>query len=168
MSTTTRTTRAPFLAAAVLLALAAAPPAAAQDLGMRGWGLRAGAATDPDQVIVGAHFDLGEVIDQLRLQPSLELGIGDDVSTVQGLVPVHYRFETGGEWTPYTGGGLLLALIDYDDRPGRRDDDNELEIAPVAVGGVEWAPSGGRRLLFELQLGGGVAFDAKVVVGMTF
>ena len=169
MSDFAQTVRAPFLAAAVLLALAAAPPTAAQDLGLRGWGLRAGATTDPDQVIVGAHFDLGEVIDQLRLQPSLELGIGDDVSTVQGLVPVHYRFETGGEWSPYTGGGVLLALIDHDDdRPGRRDDDDEFEIAPVAVGGVEWARPGGSHLLFELQLGGGIAFDAKVVVAMTF
>jgi hypothetical protein len=171
MTITARTTRAPFLLAVFLLAFAAAPPAAAQDLGLRGWGLRAGAATEPDQVVVGVHLDLGEVFAVLRLQPSLELGLGDDASTLQALVPVHYRFATGGEWTPYAGGGVLLALIDYDDdHPRRRfgGDEEDFEIAPVAVGGLEWARPGGRELLFELQLGGGEAFDAKVVVGVTF
>lgn len=170
MSSTIRTTSAAFFFATLLLALAAALPAAAQDFGLRSWGLRGGASTDPDQVIVGAHFDLGEVVDRLRLQPSLEVGIGDDASSLQGLVPVHYRFATGGEWTPYAGGGLLLALIGYDDdHPRRRfgGDEEDFEIAPVAVGGLEWA-TGGRDLLVELQLGGGNAFDAKVVVGLTF
>lgn len=171
MRITARTTRAPLLLAIFLLALAAAPPAAAQDFGLRGWGLRAGAASDPDQVIVGAHVDLGEVFDLLRLQPSLEVGLGDDASSLQGLVAVHYRFATGGDWTPYAGGGALLALIDYeDDHPRRRfgGDDDDFDIAPVAVGGLEWSGAGGRDLLFELQLGGGNAFDAKVVVGVTF
>lgn len=171
MRTTGRATRVTFLLAPFLLALAAAPPTAAQDVGLRGWGLRAGASSDPDQVVIGAHFDLGEVFDRLRLHPSLELGIGDDASSLQGLVPVHYRFATGGDWSPYAGGGVLLALIGYDDdHPRRRfgGDGEDFEIAPVAVGGVEWSASGGRDLLFELQLGGGDAFDAKVVVGMTF
>lgn len=166
-----RTTRVPLLLATfLLLALAAAPPAAAQDFGLRGWGLRAGAASDPDQVIVGAHVDLGEVFDLLRLQPSLEAGLGDDASSLQGLVAVHYRFDDGGDWVPYAGGGVLLALIDYDDdsRGRFRDDDEDFDIAPVAVGGLEWSGAGGRDLLFELQLGGGNAFDAKVVVGITF
>lgn len=159
-----------FLLVMSLLAAAGALPAAAQDLGPRGWGLRAGASSDPDQVLFGAHVDLGEVIDRLRVQPSVELGIGDDAVTLQGLVPVHYRFATGGEWTPYAGGGVLLALVDYgDEHPDRsRRDEEELVIAPVAVGGLEWARAGGRDLLFELQLGGGDAFDAKVVVGLTF
>ena len=171
MRTTGGINRIPLLLAVFLLALIAAPPAVAQDFGLRGWGLRAGASTDPDQVIAGAHFDLGEVFDRLRLRPSLELGLGDDAVSLQGLVPVHYRFASGGDWTPYAGGGVLLALIDYgNDHPRRRfgGDDEDFEIAPVAVGGVEWSTSGGRDLLFELQLGGGNAFDAKVVAGVTF
>lgn len=159
-----------FALATLLLALAAAPSAAAQGLGLRSWGLRAGAASDPDQAIVGVHFDLGDLFEALRLQPSLELGAGDDALTIQGLVPVHYRFAGGGEWTPYAGGGVLLALIDHDDDGPRRrgDDEEDFEIAPVAVGGVEWARPAGGELLFELQLGGGEAFDAKVVVGWSF
>lgn len=167
---TSRIPLATFLVVVFLLTLAAALPAAAQDLGPRGWGLRVGASSDPDQVLFGAHVDLGEVIDRLRLQPSLELGVGDDAVTLQGLVPVHYRFATGGEWTPYAGGGVLLALVDYGDEHSDRSrrDEEDFVIAPVAVGGLEWSRSGGRDLLFELQLGGGDAFDAKVVVGLTF
>jgi hypothetical protein len=158
------------LSACIATLLLAAPPLAAQGLGPRAWGLRAGAASDPDQVLFGVHVDLGEIVHRLRLQPSLELGAGDDVVTLQGLVPVHYRFATGGEITPYAGGGVLLAVLDRDDEPGRgrRDDDEDFEIAPVAVGGIEWPLAGGRALLLELQLGGGDAFDAKVVAGWTF
>jgi hypothetical protein len=170
MSPTACAPRAPFFAAA-LLALATALPAAAQDLGLRGWGLRFGVSSDPDQVLAGAHFDLGDIVPRLRLQPSVEIGVGDDAFTLQGLIPLHYRFATGGEWTPYAGGGVLLALIDYDDDHPRRRfgrDDDDFEIAPVAVGGLEWSRRGGRDVLLELQLGGGDAFDAKVVVGLGF
>jgi hypothetical protein len=108
------------------------------------------------------------VLDLTKAQPSFETGLGDDASTLQALVPVHYRFATGGAWRPYAGGGVVLSLIDYDDRPGRRDDDEDFDIAPVAVGGLERVRGRGGDLHLELQLGGGAAFDAKVVVGWTF
>lgn len=158
------------LAAVLLLALAAAAPAAAQaDLGLRTWGVRAGAASDPDQALLGVHADLGDLLPDLRLQPSLELGFGD-ADSVQLLVPVHYRFATGGDFIPYAGGGVLLAWIDYDE--GDDDffapDDDGFDVAPVAVGGIVFGLTSGNDLLVELQLGGGEAFDAKVVVGLTF
>lgn len=159
------------VAAALAAALLVAGPAAAQypDLGYRGWGLRAGAASDPDQAVVGAHWNLGEIVDNLRLQPSLELGAGDDVAIVSLLVPVHYRFDVAADLTPYAGGGVLLAVIDRDDPPRRRrDDDEDFDIAPVAVGGLELPVGRGQDLLFELQVGGGDAFDAKVLVGLSF
>jgi hypothetical protein len=70
----------------VAILLVAPSVAVAQDLGPRGWGLRAGAASDPDQVLFGVHVDLGEIVPALRLQPSLEVGAGDDLVTLQGLV----------------------------------------------------------------------------------
>ena len=51
---------------------------------LRGWGIRAGLGVDPDQLIVGAHWDLGEIVEHLRLQPNVELGFGDDVLTLFG------------------------------------------------------------------------------------
>jgi hypothetical protein len=155
----------------IAVLLFAAPPLAAQDLGFRGWGLRAGAASDPDQFLIGVHLDLGDIVENLRLQPSFEAGAGDDATTLQALVPVHYRFPVGGSVTPYAGGGVLLALLDFDDEAGRgrgRDDDEDFDIAPVGVGGLEWSLAGGQELLLELQVGGGDAFDAKVMVGWTF
>lgn len=164
----------PFAAlAALILLVLAAPPAAAQavdrdPLGFRSWGLRAGAASDPDQAMIGIHVDLGELVPDLRLQPSLELGAGD-ADTVQLVVPVHYRFDVGGPFRPYAGGGLALSWIDYgNDPPHRRRDRHDFDIAPVAVGGVDVALASGHDLLVELQLGGGDAFDAKVMAGVTF
>jgi len=169
---TDRTYRPLALAAALAATLLGTAPAAAQetDLGFRGWGLRAGAASDPDQAIVGVHWDLGELLEDLRLQPSVDLGFGDDVATFSLLVPVHYRFEIASDVTPYAGGGVLLAVLDRDDPPrGRgRDDEEDFDIAPVAVGGLEIPIGRGRDLLLELHLGGGDAFDAKFVAGWSF
>jgi len=166
-----RTAHSLAVAAALAAALLVAGPAAAQhpDLGFRGWGLRLGAASDPDQAVAGVHWNLGELVENLRLQPSLELGVGDDVATVSLLVPVHYRFDVAADLTPYAGAGVLFAAIDRDDRPRRRrDDDEDFEIAPVAVGGLELPMSRGRDLLVELHVGGGDAFDARVLVGWSF
>ncbi len=153
---------------AVLCLLAAAPPAAAE-LGFFGWGPRLGVGDDPDQVLIGLTQDFGELVDRLRLQPSLEVGVGDDHTIVSGVVPVHYRFTAGGGAVPYLGGGVLLAWIDRDLPPQARGrDDSEFDIAPVLVGGVEW-PAGRRGDAFlELQVPGGDAHDAKLVLGYLF
>ena len=69
--------RAAFVLAALF---AASIPAAAQDIAFRGWGLRAGVADDPDQVVLGAQFNFGEFIENLRFQPNVEVGFGDDAN----------------------------------------------------------------------------------------
>lgn len=155
-----------ILSALLLPLLAAAQPL---HLDSGGWGVRAGAASDPDQAMVGVHLDLGELAGDLRLVPSLELGVGD-ADTVQLVIPVHYHFPTGGVVQPYAGGGVLLAWIDRDVPPRRRavDDDTDFDIAPVGVGGLIWPLQSGSDLALELQLGGGEAMGAKVMVGWTF
>ena len=62
-----------FLSLALFAAVALpALPAAAQDLAFRGWGLRAGVSDNPDQLVVGAQFNFGEVYRDVRFQPSVE------------------------------------------------------------------------------------------------
>ena len=150
----------------VFCLLAAAGPALAE-MGLYGWGPRLGAGDDPDQVLIGVHQDFGEIVDNLRFQPSLDLGIGDDHTLVSAVLPVHYRFPGGSKTTPYLGGGALLAWIDHD-RPGRRGSDSDFEIAPVLVAGVEWQARRAADVLLELQLPGGDAHDAKLLVGWIF
>ena len=153
-----------------LLALIAAP-AAAQHLGVATAGLRAGLGDDPDQAVFGFAFDLGEVAPRLRLQPSLDFATGDDgFESVGLLVPVHYRFPPLGAFNPYAGGGLQLAYLDFGDR-GQQQNQSDFDIAPVAVGGFEFPLGRGtglQRLSVELEVGGGNAYDARVLFGVMF
>ncbi|HVS03839.1 MAG TPA: hypothetical protein VMT16_13820 [Thermoanaerobaculia bacterium] len=154
-------------------ALALAVPASSQDLRFEGWGPRLGVADDPDQVVVGAFFDLGDLLPHLRLLPSLELGLGDDHTTLTATLPVHYIFPVDwGDFQPYAGGGLLLAWIDRDEpaqgQRGTAADDDDFELAPVAVAGIEYRTPADRVVSLELHLGGGDAFDARLLAGLRF
>lgn len=157
--------------AALLLAiLALAPiPAAAQDIAYRGWGLRAGVADDPDQVVLGAQFNFGEFIPRLRFQPNVEVGFGDDANILSLALPVHYRYAASRSLTLYGGGGLVVGLIDLDDDNNRGGDDegSEFDISPMLAGGLEW-PMGRNQLSLELNVAGGDFPGAKLVVGWMF
>jgi len=154
----------------LLLALAlfasAALPAAGQTGAVQGWGLRAGVADDPDQVVGGFHLSFGDLVPRLRFQPSLELGSGDETSVLTLTLPGHYRVPVGGALEPYFGGALLLSSIDRDRPPGASEDDFDIGVA--LVGGLELSRAGDHGFLLEVHLGGGKAYDAKVVVGVTF
>lgn len=154
---------------ALLLALLAlAPlPAAGQDIAFRGWGLRAGIADDPDQVVLGAQFNFGEFIENLRFQPNVEVGFGDDANILSLALPVHYRYAASRSLTLYGGGGLALGLVDVDDDRGGDDDGSEFDISPMLAGGLEW-PMGRNQLSLELNVAGGDFPAAKLVVGWMF
>ncbi len=139
----------------------------AAEMGFYGWGLRLGGGDDPDQILVGVHQDFGEFVKNLRFQPSLDLGFGDDHTIVSTVLPVHYRFPGHSSATPYVGGGLLLAWIERDP-PGRRGGDSEFEIAPLLAGGVEWPVRETGEILLEIQIPGADVHDAKVFVGWIF
>ncbi|HEY9423125.1 MAG TPA: hypothetical protein VIW92_17055 [Thermoanaerobaculia bacterium] len=154
---------------ALLLALLALLPlpAAAQDIAFRGWGLRAGIADDPDQVVLGAQFNFGEFIPRLRFQPNVEVGFGDDANILSLALPVHYRYAASRSLTLYGGGGLALGLVDVDDDRSGDDDGSEFDISPMLAGGLEW-PMGRNRLSLELNVAGGDFPAAKLVVGWMF
>ena len=143
-----------------LCVLASSAPAAAE-MGFFGWGPRLGVAEDPDQILVGVHQDLGEFVENLRFQPSLDVGTGDDYTIVSAVVPVHYRIALDTA-TPYVGGGLLLQWLDRD--APRRRGGSDFEITGLLAGGVEWRV-GENDLFLEIQLPGGKGHDAKVFLG---
>lgn len=144
-------------------------PAAAQDIAFRGWGVRAGVADDPDQVVLGAQFNFGEFIEDLRFQPNVEVGFGDDANILSATLPVHYRYAASRTLTLYGGGGLTLGLVDFDDDDDRRggDDGSEFDISPMLAGGLEW-PVGRNQMSLELNVTGGDFPGAKLVVGWMF
>jgi hypothetical protein len=147
-----------------------APPpvrAAEGEIGFRGWGPRVGISDDPDQVVGGVHFDLGEFARNVRWQPSFDAGFGDDVLTLTANFMVAYYFPVDGNVKPYAGGQLTAAYFDFDEDAG---DDSETEIGVAAVGGMETRIGKGQtRFLAEVQIAFGDDLpDIKLLAGWTF
>lgn len=121
------------------------------EIGFSGWGVRAGLSSDPDQVYGGVHFDLGELIEDVRFRPTVELGFGDDQTVVQVLAEVHQVFSQFRVCKPYFGGGLGLTYINYDD--DHRGDDSDTEASVNVIGGIDTELSQGMKLFFEFKVG---------------
>jgi hypothetical protein len=168
--------RARSFASIVVTALLLFVPAWAEDeakdqqsdgggIHLKGWGVRAGLAADPDQAIVGFHWDLGEIIEHLRLQPNVELGIGDDVLTLFGEIPVHYMFRVQSKFTPYAGGGVVIGLAKYDRNNNK---DTSVEGGVRIIGGLQWPLKSGKPFAVEANIGFGDIHDVQVKVAWTF
>jgi len=161
------------LSLAVILLSVLAARASAQDPGYKGWGPRVGITLDPDQIHLGAHVDFGHFAEHVRFQPSIEAGFGDDVILGAFQFDAVYRFRTAWEaWSPYLGGGPVLAIVDFDhdDVHGRGldDDHTETEAGLNIVGGIERGLSGGDRFFLEARIGLIDAPDLKFTAGWTF
>ncbi len=143
-----------------LIALLAAPALTHADIEWRGWGPRVGVSDDPDQVVGGVHFDLGELANNVHFRPSAEMGIGDDVTSLLGNALVMYMWDL--QVDPYAGGQVVVAWFNPD------NGDSETELGIDAVGGFEMTFSGGTRFHTELQAGIGDIHDFKLMAGWTF
>lgn len=142
-----------------------AAQSAGSGIGLREWGMRAGLGVDPDQALVGLQWDLGEFVSNLRFQPDIELGVGDDALTFYGTAPVHYLFNVDAGFTPYAGGGVALGLVNVDlPEEASDDDDTSFEAGLRAVGGLEWERKNGKPFAVELNLGIGDVHDFQVKV----
>jgi len=139
-----------------------------ENLGWNAWGLRVGVTDDSDQVVAGAHVNLGEVMNNVRFQPDLQLGAGNDHTTLYGTAPLYYRFDTASRMTPYAGGGLALGYVEVDLPEGANGDDSSFEIGARATGGLEWPRLDGQAFFVELSLGFGDIHDATVMAAWTF
>jgi len=142
-----------FVASLFSVLLVAASPAYAQ-----GPGVRAGISVDPDQVYVGGHFETDELIDQLYLRPNLEVGFGDDVTTLAVNIEAIYKYplKNRRDTTVYAGGGPAINFYD-------RDDASDAKGGLNLLGGIEFG-----KVFFEVK---GGLFDSpnlKVGIGYTF
>ena len=154
------------------LAAAQSQGSVGSGIGLRGWGLRAGIGVDPDQGLFGLQWDLGEFTDNLRFQPDVEVGLGDDVLTVYATAPVHYVFDVDASFAPYAGGGIALGLVNFDedgDEPppfGNDDGDDEtsFEAGARAIGGLQWERKNGKPFAIEANFGVGDVHDFQVKV----
>jgi hypothetical protein len=138
------------------------------EVGYGGWGPRVGISDDPDQIVAGVHWDLGEFAPHVRWQPSVDFGFGEDALSLSGNLMVGYWFPTKAAVTPYAGGQVTAAYIDYDTDDKKNGDESETEIGVALVGGIETRLKSGTRFLVELQVGLGDIPDAKLLAGWTF
>ena len=89
----------------------AATPASAQS-----FGVRAGASADPDQFFFGGHYETRPLMKNLTFRPNIEVGVGDNVTTVAFNIEFAYWIDLNNKpWRLYLGGGPAANLYDSDD-----------------------------------------------------
>ena len=145
-----------FIAGLGLLLMAA--PASAQ-----GAGARAGLSVDPDQFYLGGHYESGPIIDRVHFRPNLEIGFGDDLTTLAVNVEGIYKIGTSGALSFYAGGGPAINIFSFDDDVFG-DIDSETEAGLNVLFGAETE----RGLFFEVKLGVFDSPDLKFGVGYTW
>jgi hypothetical protein len=153
----------------VLLAFLLSAAAQAQEgPGFHGWGLRAGVSDRPDQILVGVQADLGELIENLRFVPNVELGAGDDQTILSLSAPVFYRWPESGPFDFYGGGGIAVGFVDRDEKEEPGDDDGlEFAIAPMLAAGLTW-PVGESEAGVELAVTSNELQNVKLVFRWMF
>jgi len=105
-----------FVGAAILaLVLLAATPTTARAQMGTGFGVRAGVSAGPDQFHFGAHYDTGPLVDRLSFRPNLEVGLGDNLTTIAANFEFAYWFPIKRKpWAVYVGGGPALIISSFD------------------------------------------------------
>lgn len=139
------------------LAVSAAAPVLAQD----GPGIRGGLGANPDHFFIGGHYVTAPIWDQLRFQPNVEAGFGDDLTVVAFNVEFAYWIPAGRDWDVYFGGGPAMNLRSWNDT---RRGDSDLGPGLTVLAGLR--RRGG--LFVEMKVGAFDSPDLKLAVGYTF
>ena len=119
-----------------------------------GAGLHLGLTVNPDDFLVGLHFQSKPVAPNLTLVPSVEAGFGD-VTMVAGNLDLHYIFKTQSDLAPYAGGGITLNWFDF-------DNDSETDFGGSLLGGISLSP----KWFLEGKVGLGDVPDWKFYAGV--
>ncbi|MBD3403275.1 hypothetical protein GF420_10305 [candidate division GN15 bacterium] len=127
------------------------------------FGVRAGFGIDPDQFVFGGQAVLGQVLKVARFSPSVDVGFGDDLTTVVGNVDLRVHLSPPRAAAGlYVGGGPSLAWIDPD------IGDSDTEIGFSAAGGLMAAMGQSNMYTLEARVGLGDVPDFRLTVGILF
>lgn len=126
-------------------------------------------------------MDFGNFAEHIRSQPSIEVGIGDDLTIFALNFEGAYRFSSRWDvWTPYAGGGLGVNLVTVDGHLHNNEelsagvahegegDDSYTDIGLNLLGGIEKGLKNGHRFFLEGKLGLADSPDFKATAGWTF
>jgi hypothetical protein len=154
-----------FAGLAICLLLSLTASGNRRPVRFHGIGPRLGLTINPDQFHVGGHIDLGDLTNNLMMQPNLEIGFGDNVTTVAPSFEVDYRFRSDwGAWTPYLGGGA--GPVFYSAKNGGSSSKLGVYLQFGIGKGSSGSESG--HFFVEGKLGLADAPDFKATVGWTF
>ena len=156
------TLRTSIVAASVALALllGAASVASASSSSL---GIRAGFSSNPDQLLIGAHFQPPAIAEHLYIVPSGEAGFGDHAFTLSFNGDLEYQFGPQGTIRPYAGGGLALYYVNVD------NGGSDTNLGVNALGGLLFDRKSGHPFFLELKLGlSDQVPDLKIVGGFMF
>ena len=151
----------------LLVGLLCGPAAFAgqRSAGFHGIGPRVGLTVNPDQIHFGGHIDFGDLAPNLMMLTNIEVGFGEDLTTVAPSFELDYRFRPDwGAWTPYLGGGIGPIFYSWD------HGGSNSEFAGYMQFGIGKGSAGSQsgHFFIEGKLGLGDAPDFKATVGWTF
>lgn len=150
------------LPAIAALLLASTPAAAQLNMG----GPRFGFSSDPDQVVLGGQLEFGPYDRSFTFTPNLEIGLGDDLTTIQFNADGNYHFDVGETWNPYVGAGFALAFYDWDSNG--RGEDSETDFGANLIGGVRFKLRNASAVFAEMRIGVADVADLKLIGGWNF
>jgi len=126
-----------------------------------GFGLRAGASIDPDQFHFGMHFITNPLVHNLTFRPNLEIGVGNDVTTIAVNLEFAYRIPIPkSDFSAYIGAGPALNFYKFGDPRDDTDTDGGFNI----LVGAEHK----NGFFGEVKVGAVGSPDLKLTVGYTF
>jgi hypothetical protein len=114
-------------------------------------------SVNPEQIFFGGHYETAALVETLHFKPNLEVGFGDDVTTVTANFEFVWKFPEWGNWVPYAGGGPAYVRYGFD----------EFSDSGAGINIVAGAEST-RGLSFEVKIGALDSPDFKFGVGWTF
>jgi hypothetical protein len=121
-------------------------------------GIQGGVSLDPDQVYFGGHIETSPLVDRLRFRPSIDIGIGEDVTLAAFNFEFTYSFPTRNPWGFYVGGGPAINWFNVDGGgDGTEGGFNFIIGAKHSQG-----------MFFEMKVGMADSPDLKFGVGYTF
>lgn len=136
--------------------IATASPAAAQV------GVRAGVSGNPDQFVIGGHYETKPLIPKLTFRPNVEVGVGDDSTLVALNIEFVYSIPLYGKpWRVYMGGGPAANI--YSDGNGNGDGADVAGGFNFLVGAQH-----DRGLFVEFKVGAIDSPTVKFLVGYAF
>ena len=126
-----------------------------------GVGVRAGAALDPELILVGVHANLGTVFTRdISFRPNLEFAFGEVTNrfaiNLEGLyrLPISPR---AGRWSAYVGAGPSFALSDQNFERAARGESREIDFDDFDF-------NAGFNILSGVQFRTGMFVEAKTTV----